>query len=169
MKTVFKGPVFSIESGMAKEPGGVRARRDVVRHSSSVAILPVHDDGSVTLIRQYRYAFAKAMIELPAGRIDKGETPLAAAKRELSEEIGLGARKWSRMIRILPTPGFCDETVTIFKATGFYPKSATPDADERIEATQLRLEEALALVARGVIEDAKTVAALLFEARRNLA
>ena len=89
MKTVYRGPVFSIESGIIDEPGGVRARRDIIRHSGSVAVLPVHDDSRITLIRQYRCVFGKNVIELPAGRIDEGETPLQAAKRELREEIGL--------------------------------------------------------------------------------
>lgn len=167
MKTVYKGPVFSIESGTLREPGGVRARRDIIRHSGSVAVLPVHDDGRVILIRQYRCAYEKQVIELPAGRIDFGETPLHAAKRELREEVSLGARRWERLLRILPSPGFCDETVTLYRSTGFFPSAAEPDPDERIEVVDLPLRAALALVASGKIEDAKTVVALLLEERRR--
>ena len=166
MKTVYKGPVFSIESGVLSEPGGVRARRDIIRHSGSVAVLPVHDDGRVMLVRQYRCAYGKMVIELPAGRIDRGETPLQAAKRELREEAGLGARKWERLLRILPSPGFCDETVTLYRATGFFASPSEPDPDERIEIRDLSLPAALDLVARGRIEDAKTVVALLLEKQR---
>jgi ADP-ribose pyrophosphatase len=133
MKTVYRGPVFSIESGIIDEPGGVRARRDIIRHSGSVAVLPVHDDSRITLIRQYRCVFGKNVIELPAGRIDEGETPLQAAKRELREEIGLGARRWERLMRIIPSPGFLDETVTLYRASGLFNSAATPDEDERIE------------------------------------
>jgi len=168
MKTVYKGPVFSIESGILTEPFGVRARRDIIRHSGSVAILPVHEDGRVMLIRQYRCAYEKMVVELPAGRIDRGETPLRAARRELREEVGLGARRWERLLRILPSPGFCDETVTIYRATSFFASTAEPDPDERIEIRDLPLSTALELVTRGKIEDAKTVVALLLEQQRRL-
>jgi ADP-ribose pyrophosphatase len=154
MKTVYKGPVFSIESGILREPGGVRARRDIIRHSGSVAVLPVHEDGRVMLIRQYRCAYDKMVIELPAGRIDRGETPLRAAKRELREEVGFGARKWERLVRILPSPGF-------------FASASEPDPDERIEVRDLSLPAALDLVARGKIEDGKTVVALLLEKQRR--
>ena len=166
MRTVFKGPVFSIESGVLREPLGVRARRDIVRHSGSVAVLPVRADGQVVLIRQYRCVFRKQVMELPAGRIDEGETPLRAAKRELREEVRLGARAWERLLRILPTPGFCSETVTIYRATGFFESAAEPDPDERIEILAMPLSRALRLVERGEIEDAKTVVALLLERQR---
>jgi ADP-ribose pyrophosphatase len=167
VKVVFKGPVFSIESGTLREPGGVRARRDLIRHSGSVAVLPVDHEGRVTLIRQYRAAFKRHVIELPAGRIDPGETVLRAARRELEEEAGLAARRWERLLRILPTPGFCDETVTIYRATGLFERVSEPDPDERIELLTMSLAGALALLARRKIEDAKTVVALLLEAERS--
>lgn len=167
MKTVYRGPVFSIESGVLNEPGGVRARRDVIRHLGSVAVLPVDANGDVILIRQYRCAFGRNLIELPAGRIDKGETPLHAGKRELSEEVGLGARKWERLVKIIPSPGFCDETVTIYRASGLFRSVAEPDPDERIEILTLPLAKALAAFRSGRIDDAKTVTALLLEERER--
>lgn len=167
MKTVYRGPVFSVESGILREPFGVRARRDIVRHQGSVAVLPVRDDGRLILIRQYRCIFKQQLIELPAGRIDKGETPLQAARRELREEVGLGARKWERLLKILPTPGFCSETVTIYRATGFFEGPAEADPDERIETLEMTLDQALTLKARGKIEDAKTLVALLLEEKRR--
>ena len=167
MKAVFTGPVFSVESGVVKEPGGVRARRDVVRHSSSVAVLPVHPDGTITLIRQYRYAFRKRVIEIPAGRIDRGETPLQAAKRELREEIGLGARVWEKIVRMVPSPGLCDETVTIFRASDFFASFAEPDPDERIEVLRVSLTAGMRRLSRENPQDAKTLVALMTERRRR--
>ena len=143
------------------------ARRDVIRHSGSVAVLPVDANDEVILIRQYRCAFGKKLIELPAGRIDRGETPLQAAKRELREEVGLGARKWKRLMKIIPSPGFCDETVTIYRASGFFRSVAAPDPDERIEILTLPLAKALAALRAGRINDAKTVTALLLEERER--
>jgi ADP-ribose pyrophosphatase len=167
MKTVYRGPVFSVESGVLDEPRGVRARRDIIRHSGSVAILPVHENGKVVLVRQYRCAFRKLLIELPAGRIDKDETPLQAAKRELQEEVGLGARHWERLARIIPSPGFCDETVTIYRASDFFKSVAEPDPDERIEILTLSMKVAMKLLAARRITDAKTVVALLLECERS--
>lgn len=167
MKPAFKGPVFSVESRVVNEPGGVRARRDVVRHSSSVAVLPIHPDGTLTLIRQYRYAFKKKVVEIPAGRIDRGETPLQAAKRELREEIGLGARRWEKLVRLVPSPGFCDETVTIFRASDFFPSFAEPDPDERIEVLRVSLDDGIGRLSKENPQDAKTLVALLMERLRR--
>ncbi len=167
MKTVFKGPVFRIESGIVREPGGVRARRDIIRHSGSVAILPVADDGRIILVRQYRCVFGVPLVELPAGRIDGGETARAAARRELREEIGMDARRFERLLRIVPSPGFLDETVTIYRASGLFPSPRAADEDERIECVRLSLATALRRVRTGAIEDAKTVTALLLEAGRR--
>lgn len=167
MKTVFKGPVFSIESGLVREPGGVRARRDIIRHSGSVAILPIDEDGRITLVRQYRCVFGEPLVELPAGRVDRGETPRQAARRELREEIGMDARRFERLLRIVPSPGFLDETVTIYRATGLFPSPRQADDDERIELVRLSLGTALRRIRTGAIEDAKTVTALLLEAERR--
>lgn len=167
MKTVYEGLVFRVESGILDEPGGVRARRDVVRHSGSVAILPVHADRRITLLAQYRCVFRRRIMEVPAGRIDPGETPLQAARRELREEVGLGARKWERLQRILPSPGYLDETVILFRATGLYPAAGIPDPDERITSRTLTFADAMKLVRLKRIQDAKTVVALLLEGQRG--
>ena len=167
MKTIYKGPVFRVEGGVVDEPGGVRARRDVVRHSGSVAILPVHADQRISLVAQYRCVFRRSILEVPAGRIDRGETPLQAAKRELREELGLGATKWERLQRLLPSPGYLDETVILFRATGLYSDAGIPDPDERIVPRTMALAEAMRLMGLRRIQDAKTVVALLLESRRR--
>ncbi len=167
MKTVYRGAVFSVESGIMNEPGGVRARRDIIRHSGSVAILPVLEDGRVILVRQFRCAFGKRLIELPAGRIDKAEKPQQAARRELREEVGLDARRWQRLVRLVPSPGFCDETVTIYRATDLFASPSEPDPDERIEMLTLTVDDALGRLRKAGVGDAKTLMALHLERERT--
>src|SRR5579863_1880356 len=139
----FRGPVFSVTTDEVEEPGGVRARRDVIRHSGSIVILAVDrprnrasrqakQEPRVLLERQYRHAAQSMMWELPAGRIDDGETALTAAKRELLEETGYTARQWKRILHFYVSPGFLDETMTIYLAQGLKAGQAQPEEDERI-------------------------------------
>ena len=137
-KTVFRGRVFRVTSDRVKEPSGIVATRDVVRHCGSVVILAVNESGPeprVLLERQYRYAAGKYLWELPAGSIDPGETPLAAGKRELLEETGYRAKHWSRALFFYPSPGFMDETMTIYLARGLTPGQAHPEEDEASPAS----------------------------------
>ena len=162
-KRVYDGRVLAVDVDEVEEPGGVRATREVVRHSGSVAALAVHDDGRVVLVRQYRYAVDEAVWELPAGRLDPGETPLEGARRELEEEVGLRATRMEPMIVFYTTPGFCDETMHVFRATGLEVVPARPEEDERIEPLALSLETAREMVARGEVREGKTLVALLLE------
>src|SRR5215467_15921510 len=120
-KVSFRGPVFSVATDHVEEPGNVRARRDVIRHSGSIVVLPLDDSGRVPRVlleRQYRYAAGRRMWELPAGRIDPGENPLAAAKRELLEETGYTAGKWRKALFFYVSSGFLDESMTVYLAGG---------------------------------------------------
>src|SRR5271157_1353633 len=131
----YQGPVFSVTTDQVEEPGGIRARRDVIRHSGSIVILAIdedHTEPKVLLERQYRHAANSVMWELPAGRIDDGERPLAAARRELLEETGYSARDWKRIMHFYVSPGFLDETMTIYLARGLQAGEARPEADEKI-------------------------------------
>jgi ADP-ribose pyrophosphatase len=171
----YQGPVFSVTTDEVEEPGGVRARRDVVRHSGSIVVLAVDDlaaddsakaarkaEPRVLLERQYRHAAQSMMWELPAGRIDDGETALTAAKRELLEETGYRARHWKRILHFYASPGFLDETMTIYLARGLQAGKAQPEADERIAIKFFTLSEAKRMALNGRIRDAKTISGILW-------
>jgi ADP-ribose pyrophosphatase len=169
-KISYQGPVFRVTSDEVEEPGGVRARRDVVRHSGSIVVLAVDDatkaggkaEPRVLLERQYRHAAQSMMWELPAGRIDDGETSLTAAKRELFEETGYSARQWKRVLHFYVSPGFLDETMTIYLARGLQAGKAQPEADERIAVRFFSLSEAKRMALNGRIQDAKTISGILW-------
>jgi ADP-ribose pyrophosphatase len=166
----YQGPVFSVTTDEVEEPRGVRARRDVIRHSGSIVILAVDDAAKkgrkaeplVLLERQYRHAAQSMMWELPAGRIDDGETSLTAAKRELLEETGYSARQWKRILHFYVSPGFLDETMTIYLARGLKAGVAQPEADERISVKFFLLSEAKQMAMHGRIQDAKTISGILW-------
>ncbi|MBZ5664234.1 MAG: NUDIX hydrolase [Acidobacteriia bacterium] len=168
----YQGPVFSVTTDEVEEPGGIRARRDVIRHSGSIVVLAVDDTATgprkaeprILLERQYRHAAQSMMWELPAGRIDDGETALTAAKRELLEETGYSARQWKRILHFYVSPGFLDETMTIYLARGLKAGVAQPEADERIAVKFFPLSEAKRMALYGRIRDAKTISGILWMA-----
>lgn len=161
----YRGPLFRVTTDDIVEPTGVRVRRDVVRHGGSIVVLAVDDTGAeprILLERQYRHAAGCFLRELPAGRIDEGEKELAAAKRELLEETGYTARRWRRILHFWVSPGFVAEAMSIFLAQGLKPGPAQPEADEVIEISMVPLKQAVAMVVRGEIQDAKTIAGILW-------
>jgi ADP-ribose pyrophosphatase len=163
---IYAGRVLDLDVDEVEEPGGVRAPREVVRQRGSVAALPVSDDGRIVLVRQYRYAVDDHVWELPAGRIDPGETPAEGARRELEEEVGLRPRSLEPLLVFWTTPGFCDEVMHLFRATGLESVPARPEADERIETATFTLDEAREMIRRGEIREGKTLVALLLELQR---
>ena len=164
-RTVFRGKVFHVTSDEVIEPGGARVKRDTVRHQGSVVVLVV-DEGEreprVLLARQYRYPVGRALWELPAGRIDEGEKPLQAARRELLEETGFTARKWELALVFYSSPGFLDEVMYLFVARELTPGKATPEEDERITKRMFPLSSALSMISSRKIVDGKTIAGLLW-------
>ena len=164
-RTVYRGPVFWVTTDDVQEPGGVRARRDIIHHTGSVVVLAVDESGSsarVLLERQYRHAAKDYLWELPAGRIDPGEKPLPAAKRELLEETGYTAAHWRRILNFYASPGFVAETMSVYMATGLQAGTAQPEDDEVIQMRLVPLSTALRMVLSGTIRDAKTISSVLW-------
>jgi len=166
-RRVYEGRIVTLDVDQVSEPGGVDGTREVVRQAGSVAALPVHADGSIVLIRQYRYAVDDQVWELPAGRRDPDESPEAGARRELEEEVGLRAGALEPLLVFWTTPGFCDEVMHLYRATALETVPPRPEADERIEPARFTLDEAMAMLRRGEIREAKTIIALLLEAERR--
>lgn len=160
-KHIFTGPAFAVYSDIVRE-GEYTGRRDVVRHTGSVVIMAIKKDKSVLLVRQYRHAAGQYLWELPAGRIDRGESALKGAKRELLEETGVGAKKWTRILSFYVSPGFLDETMDVYLAERLTLGAAQPEEDEQITMLFVPLKEALRWVKSQKIKDAKTIAGLLW-------
>jgi ADP-ribose pyrophosphatase len=160
MSVVFRGRVFCVEVDRRVFPNGKEHEVTVVRHVPSVVIIPIADDGRVILIRQYRASVDSELWELPAGSLNPGETPEEAAHRECEEEIGLVPRSLERMCGMFPAPGFCDEELIFFRASGLDTPAAGstrgPDEDEDIQAMPFAIATAKAMVAKGEIVDLKT-------------
>jgi ADP-ribose pyrophosphatase len=164
-RTVYRGPVFTVTTDHVQEPGGVKVRRDIIRHSGSVVVLAVDDSAAtprVLLERQYRHAASDYLWEIPAGRIDPGEKELEAAKRELLEETGYTAAKWRRILKFYASPGFVAETMAVFLATGLLAGEAQPEEDEIIYKRMVPLPTAVRMVLNGTIRDAKTISSVLW-------
>lgn len=164
-KLAYKGKVFSVYTDKVEEPGGSINERDVIRHNGSVVILAIDEaknpsDPDVILERQYRHAAGQFLLELPAGRIEPEETPLAAAKREMIEETGFRAQRWTLLTKYFASPGFLGEWMQIYLAREIREGAAQPEADEQIEIVRMPLSEAMALVAANKIHDGKTLIGL---------
>ena len=168
-KTSYKGPVFWVTTDKVVEPGNVSATRDVVRHNGSVVVLAVDTatnsaDPGILLIRQYRHGAVGFLLELPAGRIEPGEKLIPAGKRELIEETGYRAKRWSKHVRYFASPGFVSEAMNILIAEDLTLGESTPEEDERIELYMTPLSELLSMIHAGKIQDGKTLIGVLFYA-----
>jgi len=158
---ISKTPIFSVTLDRALDPDGFEIKRAIVQHGGSAVIMPVDARGRVLLVKQYRLPARQYLWELPAGRVDPGETPLKAARRELSEETGYRAKKWTKLAMFFASPGFLAEKMTIYLATGLSSGDAQPMEDERIEMRWLTSREMDEWIRSEKILDAKTMIGFL--------
>ncbi len=152
-----KTPIFTVTLDRAVDPGGFEIKRAIVRHGGSAVMLPVDMRGRILLVRQYRLPARQYLWELPAGRVDPGETLLKAARRELAEETGYRAKQWRKIAEFYPSPGFLSEKMTIFLATDLTAGEPAPMEDERIETRWFTRRELGEWIRAGEIKDAKTM------------
>jgi ADP-ribose pyrophosphatase len=164
-KEVFSGQVFSVTVDTVRE-GDKTYKRDVVHHPGSAVILPAFDDGTISLVRQYRHPAVRYLLELPAGTLNDRERPEAGAARELEEELGLVAGRMEKLCEFFVSPGFCAEKMWLYLATELTPTAQRLDEDEMIEVVRLPIDRALQMITDGEIEDAKTIIGLMLAAPR---
>ncbi len=167
-RRAYEGRVISLDVDEVRFPDGSIGSLEMIRHPGASAIVPLLDttaeDPEVLLIRQYRYAADGYLYEIPAGRLDAGESPLDCARRELREETGYSAARVEPLFTMFTTPGFTDEKIHLFLATGLVAGASAREADEFMELVPTRLSRALSMIEQGEIQDAKTALALLFAA-----
>jgi ADP-ribose pyrophosphatase len=162
---VFEGRVFNVTRDKVSE-GEHTYTREVVHHSGSAVIIPVHDDGTVVLVRQYRHPAVRYLLEAPAGTLAEGERPEVGAARELQEELGLVAARLDKLSEFFVSPGFLEEKMWVFLATDFSQGEQQLDDDEFLDIVRLPLSEALEMITSGEIQDAKTIIGLMLAAPR---
>jgi ADP-ribose pyrophosphatase len=166
---VYTGRIISVDLDTVRFPDGSTGQLEMIRHPGASAVVPVLradlPDPEILLIRQYRYAAEQYLYEVPAGRLDAGEAPEVCAARELREETGYRAERIVPLFTMYTTPGFTDERIHLFVATGLTAGDAAREADEFMELVPMPLSRALALIEEGAIQDAKTALALLYAAR----
>ncbi len=165
-EVVFECKLFRVLHDKIIEPGGRRNERDVIRHNGSVVILAIDNAKNkrnpwIVIERQYRHAANQYLWELPAGKLDPGEEPLAGAKRELAEETGYRAKKWRPLVEYYASPGFLGESMMVFTAEGLEAGEAHPEEDEEIDFRLVKLKDVLKMIEKGAILDGKTLTSVL--------
>lgn len=157
----FEGKLISVRVDTVRLPDGSERRREVVEHPGAVGILPVLATGTLVLVRQYRYAISRALLEIPAGTREPDEDAESCARRELAEETGYRAKRITELVRFYVSPGWADEELIIYLADDLEPGEVHPAEDERLEVVHVRPDEVAGLMAAGEIADSKSIVALL--------
>ena len=156
-----QGRVFRLDKENITLGNGVNVDVEIIRHPGASAIVPFLEENTLLMIKQYRHAVGGFIWEIPAGTLDVGEPPMACARRELIEETGYSAASWRKLGEICPLPGYSDERIHLFLASGLTPALQHLDADEVLEVHRVDFKEAIEMILKGEIQDAKTIAALL--------
>lgn len=160
-KNIYSGKIITVDIETVLLPNNKTAAREIVRHPGAVAILPVDASGNICFVRQFRKAVDSELLEVPAGKLEKGEEPSQCALRELQEEIGYSANKLTFLTAIYTSPGFADEKIYIFKAEDLIKSELEKDDDEFINILWYKPDKAFEMIKNGEIRDAKTITALL--------
>jgi ADP-ribose pyrophosphatase len=168
-REVYQCKLFTVTEDVARDDTGFEIKRSIVHHEGSAVMMAVDERNRVLLVKQFRLPSGKYLWELPAGRLDEGETPLQAARRELMEETGYRARKWDKLASFWPSPGYVSEKMTVFLATELKAGDATPMDDERIECRWFTKKELADMIDDGKIQDGKTIIGFLTWRKRSRA
>jgi len=158
---VYEGRIFNVVLEEVTLPNGATKKREIIRHPGAAAMVPLLEDRRVVMVKQYRHAVGRFVWEIPAGTLEPGEDPLTCARRELVEEIGYEAGRLEKITEILPAPGYTDEHIHVFLATGLTPAEQQLEDDEVLDVEFVPFETALGMVRRGEIQDAKSIVGLL--------
>ncbi len=160
VRNIYTGKVVTLNVDTVKLPNGVTIDLETIRHPGAAAVVPMKDDGTVVLIRQFRHAAGGFIYEIPAGKLSPGEDPLHCAARELEEEVGYRASSFELLSSIFTAPGFADEVIHVYKATGLTTGRQQLDRDEVLEIVEMPLEQAIRKIQDGTIRDGKTIVGL---------
>ena len=159
-RNIYTGKVVTLNVDTVKLPNGVTIDLETIRHPGAAAVVPIKDDGTVVLIRQFRHAAGGFIYEIPAGKLSPGEDPLHCAARELEEEVGYRAASFELLSSIFTAPGFADEVIHVYKATGLIQGRQQLDHDEVLEIVEMPLTAAMERIVDGTIRDGKTIVGL---------
>ena len=159
-RNIYSGKVITLNVDTVQLPNGVTVDLETIRHPGAAAVVPVKDDGTVVLIRQFRHAAGGFIYEIPAGKLASGEDPLHCASRELEEEVGYRASTFELLSSIFTAPGFADEVIHVYKATGLTKGRQHLDRDEVLDVIEMPLSEAITKIEDGSIRDGKTIVGL---------
>ncbi|TCP59574.1 ADP-ribose pyrophosphatase [Tumebacillus sp. BK434] len=166
-KTIYEGKIIDLTVQTVQLPNGKEAQREVVLHPGAVTVLAITDDEKILLVKQFRKPTERVLIETPAGKLERGENPLESAKRELEEETGYQAKEWKHLASFFTSPGFADELMHAYVATGLTLKQQNLDDDEFLDVLEVSADEAQQMVADGQIYDAKTLACVYWWLRER--